>query len=117
MSENGMVRLGYISDDREFPVAPHDSDTYLLYLGVDYRHPVTRVASIGRLTTKPMPDGTIGFGMFGYHKPSQVAASLLSAVGTCELPEPPVVVYLRGKFYLMEKSTALELSGVLNSVV
>ena len=117
MSENGMLRLEYITDGAEFPVADHNSDSYLLYVGGNYRRSVSRVASSGRLVTKPLPDGTIGFGLFSNHKPSEELAKVLSAIGSADVPEPPVIACLKGRFYIMEKSTALELSGVLESTV
>ena len=117
MSLKGMVQLEYVSDTKDFPEVDPKSDEYLVYPGSQYLLPVSRAASAGRLVTKPLPDGSIAFVLFQFHRPSKDALKVLDAVGSSEVPDKPVIAQLKGKFYLMNKSDALEAAKVLDAVV
>ena len=117
MADNGATRLEYIADTKDFPMVDPSNDKYLVYLGEALGTPVSRAASVGRVLTKPLPDGTLAFGTFQFHKPSENARKILDAVGTPEISQAPVLAYVKGRFYMMEKSTACELCGALEETV
>lgn len=117
MSSNGTVQLEYASDNQEFPVAEPGDDKYLVYLGESFGNKVSKLASIGRLVTKPLPNGNIAFVLFQFHRPSMDAKKVLDAIGSPDVSTAPVIAYIKNRFYLMDKPVALEMCGSLDSAV
>lgn len=91
-------------------VVTKDSDNYLVYLGEDYKATVTKRRACGLFLGSK--DGLV----CEIDVSHQVARSHLAIQAMDAMPGDLVILIDQAGFYLMDRSDAMEIAGLLESV-